>query len=108
MGVLDLEKYNEMQENEMDKIYTPEMYNKEWDLTETLENELYNLLCNDDTEEFDKFIEENEPLATFDYISGCFNDRFIDGIPILPVRTLNRVKKQLTDKINILKLKNNI
>lgn len=108
MAILDIENYNKMQENEMDKIYTPEMYNKEWDLTEKLENELFDLLYDTNTEEFDKFIYDNEPLATFDYILKSFNDRYIDGVPIIPVRTLNRVKKQLTDKINILKLKNNI
>ena len=108
MAISELEKCNVMQKNEIDKTYTPEMYNKEWDLTEKLENELYNLLCDNNAEEFDEFIYDNEPIATFDYILRSFNDRFIDGIPILPVRTLKRARQQLTDKIYLIKLKNNI
>lgn len=108
MAILDIENYNKMQENEKDKIYTTEMYNNEWDLTESLKNELYNMLCNVDSKEFTKFIDANEPLATFDYISESIPERFIDGIPILPVRTLKRARQQLTDKINLIKLKNNI
>ena len=115
MATLDIQKYNSMQSDEMLKIYTPEMYNTEWDLTEKLEKELFELLYYKNSLEFEKFVNETEPLATFKYISGTFNDRYIEvdtrnieGIPILPVRTLKRVQQQLTDKINILKLKYNI
>ena len=115
MPMFDVQKYNSMQSDEMLKIYTPEMYDKEWEKTESLEKELFDLLYDKNEIEFEKFVNETEPLATFEYISGTFNDRdidadtrFIEGIPILPVRTLKRVRKQLTDKINIIKIKNNI
>ena len=115
MPIFDVQKYNSVQSDEMLKIYTPEMYDKEWEQTESLEKELFDLLYENNEIELEKFVNETEPLATFEYISGTFNNRYIDadtrfieGIPILPVRTLKRVRKQLTDKINILKLKNNI
>ena len=57
------------------KSYTPEMYDKEWEQTEALARELFDLLYDKNEIEFEKFVNETEPLATFEYISGTFNDR---------------------------------
>ena len=99
MAGFNITKFNEMQKDEMQKIYTPEMYQKELDATDVLISELMEKIG---TEEYDKFVNETEPLATYDYFFGMFTEYFIEDIPIIPVRTIKRVREQIISKLNSL------
>ena len=99
MSSFNVKKFNKMQKDEMQKIYTPEMYQKELDETDVLIDELMNKMG---FEKYEKFVNETEPLATYDYFFGMFNDYYIDSIPIIPVRTIKRVREQVLAKINSL------
>lgn len=99
MAGFNITKFNEMQKDEMQKIYTPEMYQKELDATDVLISELMEKMG---TEEYDKFVNETEPLATYDYFFGMFTEYFIEDIPIIPVRTIKRVREQIISKLNSL------
>ena len=100
MASFNITKFNEMQDNEMQKIYTPEMYQKELDETDALISDLMDKMG---TEEYEKFVNETEPLATYDYFFGMFTEYFKDDIPIIPVRTIKRVREQVLNKLNSLK-----
>ncbi len=100
MASFNIIKFNDMQKDEMQKIYTPEMYQKELDATDVLIN---NLMDKIGSEEYEKFVNETEPLATYDYFFGMFTEHFIADIPIIPVRTIKRVREQVVAKINSLK-----
>ena len=99
MASFNIAKYNAMQTDDMLKIYTPDMYQKELDETEVLISELMERLG---AEEYEKYVNENEPLATYDYFFGMFNEYFIEGTPIIPVRTIKRVREQIREKLNCL------
>lgn len=99
MASFNIDKYNDMQKDETQKIYTPEMYQKEIDKTDVL---ISNLMDKIGTEEYEKFVNETEPLATYDYFFGMFTEHFIDDIPIIPVRTIKRVREQVLNKLNSL------
>lgn len=99
MASFNIAKYNAMQTDDMQKIYTPEMYQKELDETEVLISELMEKLGAD---EFDKYVNETEPLATYDYFFGMFTEYFIEDVPIIPVRTIKRVREQIRQKLNSL------
>lgn len=99
MASFNIAKYNAMQTDDMQKIYTPEMYKKELDETEVLISELMDKLGAD---EFDKYVNETEPLATYDYFFGMFTEYFIEDVPIIPVRTIKRVREQIRQKLNSL------
>ena len=100
MASFNITKFNEMQEDEMQKIYTPEMYQKELDATDVLIGDLMDKIG---TDEYEKFVNETEPLATYDYFFGMFTEHFIEDIPIIPVRTIKRVREQVLNKLNSLK-----
>lgn len=99
MAVFNIEKYNSMQTDDNQKIYTPEMYQKELDKTEVLISKLMEKLG---AEEYDKYVNNTEPLATYDYFFGMFTEYFIDDVPIIPVRTIKRVREQIRQKLNSL------
>ena len=99
MASFNIAKYNAMQTDDMQKIYTPEMYQKELDETEVLISELMERLG---AEEYEKYVNENEPLATYDYFFGMFTEYFIEDVPIIPVRTIKRVREQIREKLNSL------
>ena len=92
MASFNIAKYNAMQTDDMLKIYTPDMYQKELDETEVLISELMERLG---AEEYEKYVNETEPLATYDYFFGMFTEYFIAGTPIIPVRTIKRVREQI-------------
>lgn len=100
MSSFNISRFNKMQKDETQKIYTPEMYQKELDTTDVLISDLMDKIG---IEEYEKFVNETEPLATYDYFFGMFTEHFIDDIPIIPVRTIKRVREQVLDKINSLK-----
>ena len=102
MPIFDVQKYKSMQSDEMLKIYTSEMYDIEWEKTESLEKELFDLLYDKNEIAFDRFVNETEPLATYDYFFGMFTEYFIEDIPIIPVRTIKRVREQIISKLNSL------
>ena len=99
MASFNIAKYNAMQTDDMQKIYTPEMYQRELDETDVLIGELMDRLG---SEEFEKYVNETEPLATYDYFFGMFTEYFIADTPIIPVRTLKRVREQIRQKLNSL------
>lgn len=99
MASFNIEKFNAMQTDDMQKIYTPEMYQKELDATDALISDLMDKIGAD---EYDKFANETEPLATYDYFFGMFTEYFIEDIPIIPVRTIKRVREQIIEKLNSL------
>ena len=99
MASFNIEKFNAMQTDDMQKIYTPEMYQKELDATDALISDLMDKIGAD---EYDKFANEKEPLATYDYFFGMFTEYFIEDIPIIPVRTIKRVREQIIEKLNSL------
>ena len=94
MASFNIAKYNAMQTDDMLKIYTPDMYQKELDETELMERL--------GAEEYEKYVNETEPLATYDYFFGMFTEYFIAGTPIIPVRTIKRVREQIREKLNSL------
>lgn len=97
MAVFNINKFNEMQKDEMQKIYTPEMYQKELDATDMVIGDLMDKIG---IVEYEKFATETEPLATYDYFFGMFTEHFIEDIPIIPVRTIKRVREQVIKKLN--------
>ena len=99
MSSFNITKYNNMQKDEMQKIYTPEMYQKEIDETDEL---LSTLMEKIEMEDYEKFVNETEPLATYYYFFGMFSEHFIDDIPVIPVRTIKRVREQVLNKLNSL------
>ena len=99
MASFNIAKYNAMQTDDMLKIYNPDMYQKELDETEVLISELMERLG---AEEYEKYVNETEPLATYDYFFGMFTEYFIAGTPIIPVRTIKRVREQIREKLNSL------
>ena len=66
------------------------MYQKELDETEVLISELMERLG---AEKYEKYVNETEPLATYDYFFGMFTEYFIAGTPIIPVRTIKKSKR---------------
>ena len=100
MASFNVKKFNDMQKDEMLKIYTLEMYQKEIDETDALLSELMEKM--DDVEYF-KFVRDTEPLATYDYYFGMLTEHFIDDNPVIPVRTIKRVREQVMEKLNSIK-----
>ena len=99
MASFNIEKFNAMQTDDMQKIYTLEMYQKELDATDALISDLMDKIGAD---EYDKFANETEPLATYDYFFGMFTEYFIEDTPIIPIRTIKRVREQIIEKLNSL------
>ena len=99
MASFNVVKFNKLQKDEMQKIYTPDMYQKELDATDVLISELMEKMG---MEKYEKYVNETEPLATYDYFFGMFKDYFIENNPIIPVRTIKRVREQVSNKINSL------
>lgn len=97
MASFNITKYNNMQKDEMQKVYTHEMYQKEIDETDELLSELLKKIG---MEEYEKYVNETEPLATYDYFFGMFSEHYIDDIPVIPVRTIKRVREQVMEKLN--------
>ena len=68
MASFNVVKFNKLQKDEMQKIYTPDMYQKELDATDVLISELMEKMG---MEKYEKYVNETEPLATYDYFLEC-------------------------------------